>query len=296
MSVRDSIKIITLASAASMLPGVAFAANPTFGAWTATNGVGIGGCPTGFTCEEINSGDGFSQATVTENADPSNAFIRTIVTDVAAGCNSFATCAFSDENFVKTDGTSTGISARQSINDLPLNFSSSVELASGWALVPNTPSVNINQGLTADPDGTANNGDEFNTAFNLQVNLDGSGNQTGKSMNVSQDVGLGAGTTDNQVFDVRERSGTLQTIPGSATLAGDSVSWVAGDDVLLTWISQDVDIGSTGSSLFAFQSVENKTTDPGNPVSDFSTTSNDPTNAPFDWGAGSDVENTFGSP
>jgi hypothetical protein len=296
MSVRNSIKIITLAGAASMLPGIATAANPTFGAWTATDGVGIAGCPSGFTCEEINAGDGFSQATVTEIADPTNVFIRTVVTDVAAGCDSSASCAFSDENFVKTDGTSTGIAARQSINDAAVNFGSSVEINSGWALVTGSPNVNITQSLTDDPDGTAGNGDEFSTAFNLAVALDSGGSQVGKDMSVTQDVGLGVGSTDNQAFDVREKSGTLQTNAGSSTLGGDTVSWVSGDDVLLTWISQDVDIGSTGSSLFAFQSVENKTTDPGNPVSDFSTTANDPTNPPFDWASGSDVETTFGAP
>ena len=295
MSVRNSIKIITLAGAASMLPGIATAANPAFGAWTATNGTGIAGCPSGFTCEEINAGDGFSQATVTDNSDATNVFIRTVVTDVAAGCNDVASCAFSDENFVKTDGTSTGIAARQSINDSSVNFGSSVEINSGWALVTGTPNVNISQSLTDDPDGTANNGDEFSTNFDLAVALDSGGNQIGKDMTVTQDVGLGVGSTDNQVFDVREKSGSLQTNSGSSTLGGDTVSWLSGNDVLVTWISQDVDIGSTGSSLFAFQSIENKTTDPGNPASDFSTTANDPTNAPFDWAAGSDVETTFGT-
>lgn len=295
MSVRNSIKIITLAGAASMLPGIAAAATPAFGGWTATDGTGIAGCPSGFTCDEINAGDGFSQATVTEITDPSNVFIRTVVTDVASGCNDATTCAFSDENFVKTDGTSTGIAAKQLINDTALNFSGSTVINSGWALVAGQPNVDITQSLTDDPDGTANSGDEFTTDFNLAVALDGSGNQIGKDMNITQDVGLGAGTTDNQAFDVREKSGTLQTNAGSSTLGGDTITWASGDDVLLAWISQDVDIGSTGSSLFAFQSVDNKS-DALTPISDFSTTANDPTAPPFDWAPGSDVETTFGAP
>ena len=155
--------------------------------------------------------------------------------------------------------------------------------------------MDISQTLTDDPDGTAANGDEFSTGFNLAVALDSGGNQIGKDMNITQDVGLGVGSTDSQVLDLREKSGTLQTNAGSSTLGGDTINWASGDDVLVTWISQNVDIGSTGSSVFAFQSVENKTTDPGAPVSDFSTTSNDPTNPPFDWAGGSDVETTFGA-
>jgi len=154
--------------------------------------------------------------------------------------------------------------------------------------------------LSDDPDGTASSGDEFTTSFNLQVNLDGSGAQTGRTMDITQDVGLAsAGSpTDNQEFEVRERSGSLQQTPGSALLGGDTVDWVNGDDVMVTWVSQDVDIGSTGSSLFAFQSVENKSgsaTTATDLVSDFSTTTNDPTNAPFDWAPGSSVDSTFGT-
>ncbi len=300
MSVKYTIKVITLAGAASMVPGIASADNPAFGAWSATNGTGIAGCPSGFTCEVINSGDGFQQSNVTEVADPTNVFIRTVITDVAAGCNDFSTCAFSDENFVKTDGTSTGIAGRQSTNDSAVNFTSSVEINTGWAanVASPPPNVNINQALSDDPDGTASNGDEFTTSFNVQVNQDGSGNETGRTMDISQDVGLGAGSTDNQVFAVRERAGDLQTSPGAAALGGNTVDWVSGDDVMVTWVSQDVDIGSTGSSLFAFQSVENKdgsATTPTDVVSDFSTTANDPTNPPFDWSSGSDVDTTFGS-
>jgi len=311
MSVRNTIKIITLAGAAAMLPGVASAANPTFGDWTATGGTisnAGANCPTGFTCETINSGDGFLQANVTEDADPTNVFVQTIITDSGASCDNTSTfCAFTDENFVKTDGTSNGIAAKQSSNDTALNFNSSVEINTGWALTVASPppSVVINQGLSDDPDGTASNGDEFTTTFNLQVNLDSGGTQTGKSMDIAQDVGLGAGTTDNQGFAVRERSGDLLGASGSSTLGGNTVDWAQdvgtpanSDDVMVTWISQDVDIGGAGSSLFAFQSVENKSgtsSTPDNLVSDFSTTANDPTLPPFDWDTSSDVDATFGA-
>ena len=314
MSVRNTIKIITLAGAAAVLPGVASAANPTFGDWTATGGTisntGVN-CPSGFSCEVINSGDGFLQANVTETAHPTNVFVQTIITDSAATCDNDTTfCAFTDENFVKTDGSSgsNGISGRQTSNDVALNFSSSVNINTGWALTVATPppSVVIHQGLSDNPDGTNNNGDEFTTTFDLQINLDNLGAQTGKSMDISQDVGLGAGTTDNQGFVVRERSGDLLAASGTTTLGTATpatVNWAQdlgtpadSDDVMVTWISQDVDIGGAGSSLFAFQSVENKsgTSTIDQLASDFSTTANDPTVAPFDWGNGSDVKATFG--
>jgi len=303
MSVRNSIKVITLAGAAAMLPGVASAANPTFGDWTATGGTisNTGGnCPTGFSCEVINSGDGFLQANVTEIADPANVFVQTIITDAGATCDNSATfCAFTDENFVKTDGTSNGIAARQSATDTALNFSSSVVINTGWALTgPSTRSVDITQALTDDPDGTASTGDEFSTSFDLGINLNTSGVQTGKSMNIAQDVALGT-ATDSQVFDLRERSGDLSVAAGSTTLGTPTpatVDWVAGDDVMMAWISQDVDIGGAGSSLFAFQSIENKSGTSSTTVnlaSDFSTTANDPTTAPFEWGA--DEVATFGA-
>lgn len=298
MKLRNTITLTALAGVITIMPSIASAANPAFGSWTATNGINITGCPAGFTCEVINSGDGFQQANVTENADPSNVFVQTIITDVASGCSDFASCAFSDENFVKTDGISTGISGRQSTNDAALNFSSSVEINTGWALDVASPpsSVNINQGLTGDPT-PGQPGDEFVTAFNLLVNLDSNGVQTGRSMNISQDVGLGVGSGDNQVFDVRQLSGTLQTNTGSSTLGATpvTVNWQSNDDVMVAWIGQDIDIGSIGSSVFAFQSVENFTAPRAGVTSDFSTTANDPTAAPFDWAVGSDVDATFGA-
>lgn len=295
MSVRNTIKIITLAGAATMLPGVASAGDPTFGNWDVSAGsIDVeGNCPSGWTCSVTNSGDGFAQATVTDGTDT---YVQTIITDSSATCDPNVTgdCAFVDENFVKTDGTSSGIAARQIANDSASNFTNDVTINTGWAL-GSGPNVDINQTLSDDPDGTPNSNDEFATAFNLQVNLDASGNQTGLTMAVSQDVGLGVGGTDSQTFEVREASGDLQSTPGSAVLNSNTISWADTDDVLVTWISQDVDIGSSGSSVFAFQSVENKTTDPGAPVSDFSTSVNDPTAAPFDWGSTSDVKATFGA-
>lgn len=292
MSVRKTIKIITLAGVAAILPGVASAATPAFGSWTSTASGGtstITGCPAGFTCTTINSGDGFLQANVTDGTD---AFVQTIITDSASTCTGTA-CAFSDENFVKTSGTagSNGIAAKQSSTDAALGFSSSVEINTGWALTGQ--SVDINQTLT--DAGTAGTGDEFDTTFDLAINLHPTtGVQTGKSMNIGQDVKLGVGTTDSQVFDVRERSGDLSVATGSNNIGGGAATtWALGNDVMMTWISQNVDIGGAGSSLFAFQSLENITTAPGVPETVFSTTANDPTAAPFEW-LGDEVS-TFGA-
>ena len=288
MSVRKTIKIITLAGAAAMLPGVASAATPAFGSWTSTESGGvstIGGCPATFTCTTIISGDDIRQANVTDGVD---SFVQTVITDDAATCT-YATCDFSDENFVKTDGVSTGIKARQSITDTSGGFAGSVQINSGWALTGGVPNVDISQTLSDPGTGAAN--DEFDTSFGLEIGA----TTADKSMDISQSVKLGVGTTDYQDFEVRERSGSFSTVAGTATLplgGGDSASWVASNDVMVTWIDQVVDIGGAGSSLFAFQSVENKTVP--DLADTFSTTANNPAATPFDWAPSSDVEDTFG--
>lgn len=291
MSVRKTIKIITLAGVAAIMPDMASAATPAFGSWSSSAAGVITGCPAGFTCSVINSGDGFLQANVTDGTD---AFVQTIITDSASSCTP-ATCPFSDENFVKTSGTagSNGIAAKQSSTDAALGFSSSVEINTGWALTGQ--SVDINQTLSDIGTGTASDGDEFDTTFDLAINLHPTtGVQTGKSMNIGQDVKLGVGTTDSQVFDVRERSGDLSVAAGSNNVGGGvATTWAGGNDVMMTWISQNVDIGGAGSSLFAFQSLENITTAPGVPETVFSTTANDPTAAPFEWDT--DEISTFGA-
>ena len=134
-----------------LFPQMVRAANPTFGGWSVPSDTSIEGCPTGYTCETIDSGDGFTQANVT---DGTGTYVQTIITDSGATCDP-STCSFSDENFVSTDdpywyeldategsssngatfeyfssnsGTSTGISAA-AVNDSSMQFNNTFDVS-----------------------------------------------------------------------------------------------------------------------------------------------------------------------
>jgi len=285
MNIRRTIKILSLAGAgvavgAVMLPGIATSATPGFASWSASTGT-ISGCPSGFSCTELVGGDGFRQVQVNDNSS-SDSFVWTIVTDTGV-TGSASTLPFSDENFVKTDGTSTGIADSQRVNDNSNGtFGGTVSILTGFASGGND-TVNIQQTLGANPDGLANTGDEFANTFNMTVNLDSSGNQTGRFMRIDQNTALG-NSTDTQIFAIRASAGSALTTTGSLTLGGTAVNWSAGDDILLTWVGQGLTLGSLGSSQFGFEGLTNNTT--AATSSEFSQASA----GPFQWDA-----TTFGT-
>ena len=289
MNIRRTIKILSLVGAgvavgATMLPGTATSATPGFGSWSAASGT-ISGCPSGFSCTELVGGDGFRQVQVNDNSS-SDSFVWTIVTDTGAN-GSASTLPFSDENFVKTDGTSTGIADSQRVNDTTNGtFGGTVSILTGFASGGND-TVDIQQSLTADPNGVPGTGDEFSNTFNMTVNLDSSGNQTGRSMNIDQNTALG-NSTDVQVFAIRAAAGSALTAAGSLTLGGDTVSWNAGDDVLLAWVGQGLTLGSLGSSKFGFEGITNNTPVPATTASEFSQVSTGASNdsPSFAWPGG----------
>lgn len=277
MDIRRTIKMLSLAGAgvaasALLVPGSAISATPGFGAWSASNGT-ISGCPSGFSCTELVAGDGFRQVQVNDSNSAAS-YVWTIVTDTGAN-GSASTLPFSDENFVKTDGTSTGIAGQQTVNDTSNgNFNSQVSILTGFAAVGGVNSVNINQTLTADP--TPAPGDEFSNTFNMKVNLDSAGNQTGRTMQIDQNTALG-NSTDHQIFTIRGAQGTMLTSGGSITLGGTPVAWNAGDDVLLTWVGQGLTLGSLGSSLFGYEGFTDNTSSASNSQFDQAHT------GPFAW-------------
>jgi hypothetical protein len=285
MNIRRTIKILSLVGAgvavgATMLPGTATSATPGFASWSASSG-NITGCPSGFSCTELVGGDGFRQVQVNDNGS-SDSFVWTIVTDTGA-TGTASTLPFSDENFVKTDGTSTGIADSQKVNDTSNGtFGGTVSILTGFAS-GGTDTVQISQSLSANPDGLSNTGDEFSNTFDMTVNLDSSGNQTGRFMNIDQNTALG-NSTDVQIFAIRASSGSALTTTGSLTLGGTAVSWTAGDDILLTWVGQGLTLGSLGSSQFGYEGLTNNTTTATN--SEFSQADA----GPFAWDAA-----TFGT-
>lgn len=287
MNIRRTIKILSLAGATVavgtvMLPGTASSATPGFGSWWSATGGNISGCPSGFTCTELVSGDGFRQFQVNDNSS-SDSFVGTIVTDTGV-TGSASTLPFSDVNFVKTDGTSTGIADSQTIKDSTNgNFDGSVQILTGFASGGND-TVHIDQSLSADPDGTAGTGDEFSNTFAMDVNLDSSGNQTGRFMTIDQSTALG-NATDVQIFTIRGAKGSALANAGSLTLGGDTVSWNAADDVLLSWVGQGLTLGSLGSSVFGFEGITNNTPATPTKASEFSqaSTGASDSNSPFPW-------------
>lgn len=285
MNIRRTIKILSIAGAGVaagmvMLPGTATSATPGFGSWSASGGT-ISGCPSGFTCTELVGGDGFRQVQVNDNSS-SDSFVWTTVTDTGA-TGTASTLPFSDENFVKTDGTSTGIADNQTITDNTNgSFSGAVQILTGFASGGND-TVDITQSLSANPDGLSNTGDEFSNTFNMTVNLDSTGSQTGRFMQIDQSTALG-NATDTQIFAIRASAGSALTTSSSMTLGGNTVSWTAGDDVLLAWVGQGLTLGSLGSSQFGYEGITNNTT---------STTASEFSQAdagPFQW-----LPGTFGT-
>ncbi len=300
MNIRRTINMLSIVGAglavgATFMPGTANSAAPSFGAWSASSGA-ITGCPTGYSCTDLVTGDGFRQAQVSDSSG--NSFVWTVVTDTGASGNppgSSGAVPFSDENFVVTSNSNlTGVADKQSISDSSNGqFDSTVSVLTGFAAPSGTSTVQINQSLAKDT-GLAT---AFNTSFAMTVNLNSTGVQTGRSMNIDQVTNLNS-TTDKQVFAIRGRSGTFLTSTASSSLtlgAGtstSSVTWNAGDDVMLTWVGQGLTLGGLGASQFGFEGITNNTS--ASTASTFSQANTGPTTSPFKWPT-ADGNNDFGT-
>jgi hypothetical protein len=284
-------------------PGPSF-----FDNWQVTGGqIQPGACPSGYSCQILTTGAGFLQQQLTETAT-NTSYIQTVITDTnAPDTQNPATLGYRDESFVQLGG-SNGVLGHQVQSQVTngTTFTSSSTLANGWANpTPSStsPNMSITQSLVS-PGGTAT-GDEFNNTFSmLIINDPTTGNVTDRSMSIDQKVGLGNGvtnSTDEQRFVLEQRQGAFTTANGSLTLAatsfdsnnqplnGGTVSWVSGDDVMVRWIGQRLDLGNQGTSQFGFEGAINNTTGPSSERTTFSTTSTGITpsgtgyQAPFDW-------------
>lgn len=300
----------TILTLAASFPLAAQAAGPItdnfFDNWQVTGGQisGIGGatpCADGFTCEILSSGDGFIQV---QWVDGNATYIQTIVTDTDADGDP-ADLAYVDESFVQL-GASNGILAQQrhTSDDTDGRFTNSSQLAIGWANPSpsgDNPTMTISQAFVS-PGGAAA-GDEFSNAFTMSL-ITGTGGPDGqdRSITIDQRVGLGDGLTasdDVQRFVLEGRQGAFTT-PGEIDLGSpfgfggatvgddpDPVTWSAGDDIMVRWLGQRLDLGSEGVSTFGFQGIVNN--DTSTEATTFSTSSAgiEPDNGgyvpPFDW-------------
>lgn len=285
-NVRDSIRVVGLAGMMAMAVPFAIEADPVFDNWSASGGTitpdtGAGsycGQAT-VTCTALVSGDGFLQQEV---VDAGTTYIQTIITD-AGVTGSPASLPYSDESFIK-QGANSGVMSQQRSTDNSsptFNFSNTATLYTGWAsaFIPTGSgmgNMNINQSFT-DQGNAAVDGDGLFNSFVMNINQDATGTVTGKKMSLRQDLGMGDGvaanTTDAQSFVVEQRSGNLNTAAGSLALqasssgtGGGTVSWAAGDDVLVVWLGQQVDTAAPGAgtslSKFGFESVTNRSSTP----------------------------------
>jgi len=308
---------------AALLPvGSAVAGGPGFDNIVLQSGTtgSLAGCPTGTPadCTPLIDGEGFLQQEVRVGGQT---YIQTVIIDPlssnAAADTAVSSLNFSDITFIQMSGGANGIKGMQRITDDPLTanpldttgnlFSGTTQLLIGtWADDgdPLTGDLAITQNFrdnsgtgTAIGSGTdaSQTQDDFVNSFSLDINLDGN-TQLGKKMDMQQDVGMSDPTVtspgdDFQRFVIRQRSGDLMPAAGSlelgaassGTTSGGTVEWTDSEDVMMTWLGQRVNLGGTGSAIFGFQSVDNKS-DALDPISTFST-STAGTDAPFTWDA-----------
>lgn len=319
MKLRSLIGISSLASALVVPLASNAAALPVFDNWTVSAGNISPGtspadaCPAGFSCETLTTGNGFIQRQLVDTS-ANVTYIQTIITDTGVS-GAPTSLGYRDESFVRLGGTNGILSQQsQSQTDTTGVFTTSSRLANGWANPTpgsTSPNMEVTQSFTSA--GGAATGDEFSNTFHMLI-VDGpDGNPLDQSMSINQQIGLGDGvtaSTDAQRFVLEERKGnTFVPAPGSLALAatsfdssnnalnGGTVTWAAGDDVMVRWIGQRINMGDTqGISEFGYEGVTNNT-DTANPVdkTTFSTTSAGITpqgagyQSPFDWNS------TFGA-
>lgn len=299
--------ILAIVPSMVFLPLAAQAAGglPIFNQWTVSNGDITVNCPTGFSCEVVSFGDGFTQVQWVDTGN-NTTYIQTVITDLGATSPNPANLNYSDESFVRL-GADNGIMSQQRHvqDDVLGRFENISALQIGWANPTpgaGSPNMNINQSFESPGTGVA--GDEFNTSFNMLIVHNQQGAIQDRQVTIDQRAGLGDGvvaTTDLQRFLLVRNEGVFTTQDGSITLGttstdslgnplnGGTVSWLAGNDIMVRWIGQTIDLGNQGVSQFGFEGVTNFTTD--NDVTTFSTTEpgiNDGAGGalpPFGWNA-----------
>lgn len=309
-SLRIFCGTLAIAPLMALLPLVSQAGGlPVFNQWAVDAGDITVTCPAGFSCEVVSFGDGFTQVQWVDTGDGTT-YIQTVITDLGATAPDPTDLDYRDESFVQL-GSGNGIMSQQShVQDDALGvFTNSSSLMIGWANpTPGPGSANVNIDQSFQSDGTAVAGDEFITSFSMEIINDGGGTVQDRSITIDQTAGLGDGvnpSNDEQRFLLERRQGAFTTADGSITLDatsfdasnnplnGGTVDWVTGDDVMVRWIGQSIDLGAQGQSQFGFEGVTNFTDD--EEATTFSQTSTGIIpdggggyEAPFDW------DTTFG--
>lgn len=234
-------KAILVCAVSLLIQPAVDAATPTFDNWAVTTNQTIKGqitgCPAGFSCTNLMSGNGFLQQSVTDGVDR---FIQTIITE--PGANGVATAQlYADESFVKPGNTGFGILSKRV--GIDAEFTGTSLLSSGWAAsAANLSVVQITQAIT--DAGTAVLGDEHSSTFTLDVTNDSLTNAvTSKALELESNVGMGDGVVNDSValqkFLIKQFSGDALTTSGSLDFGpAATVSWQAGGAISLVWLGQ----------------------------------------------------------
>jgi hypothetical protein len=307
---RKFCGVLAIAPSLALLSFAAHAASslPVFNQWTVDSGDIAVTCPAGFSCEVISFGDGFTQVQWV-NTNDGTTYIQTVITDLGATSPDPENLNYSDESFVRLGADNGILSQQRHVQDDDLGrFESTSALMIGWANpTPGAGSPHMDITQTFVSEGTAVAGDEFNTNFNMLIIHNEQGAIQDRSITIDQRAGLGDGVTatdDIQRFLLIRNEGAFTTQDGQIVLGstsfdsegnplnGGTVSWIAGNDVMVRWIGQSIDLDAQGMSLFGFQGVTNFSTT--NEATTFSTNA-----AGIDDGAGGFVfpygwDDTFG--
>ncbi len=204
--------------------------------WSASGGQISFNCPTGFSCRNAITDDGFIQVTLTDLATGEN-FFETIVTDRGAS-GSASSLAFYNQAVIKQlpineQTTFSGIANTMKVADSSDYMFNTSTIRSGWARRNDRPDIEIDQQTSW-------------TLFDFDANMDDVGNRTGLFLDMIQYASNPQQKLDEQIFVHTQVGGDMLTQSGSANLPGGySTNWNAGDHVAVTFMTVGNDPSSS---------------------------------------------------
>lgn len=196
--------------------------------WSVSNGKISVTCPSGFSCQNAITDDGFVQVTLTDRAT-GEVFFETIVTDRTA-TGSSSSLAFSNQAVIKQlpigeQTTFSGIANSMKVSDPHHVMYNTSTIRTGWARTEGIPDMVIDQQTSY-------------SLFDMDANMDDRGNRTGVFLDMIQYAANSKQKLDEQIFIHTEIGGDMLTQSGRADLPGGyNITWNAGDDIAVTFMT-----------------------------------------------------------
>ncbi len=229
-----------------------------FNTWTVASGEITATCPSGSSCGQAISMDGFMQRIVRDNAT-SREYFQTVVTDLDAS-GSPGSVPFSSESLVSQQSSSgqaiNGVLTQQLIND-GMGMTDRTVVRTGWA-ESSEPNITVDNRISQT---LANRNVSAETKFIYAANIDPDGNRTGFTIDSEQvldnatqiDPNARTFSRDDYIFVSREVAGDFLTSSGSM----GGMGWAAGDDIKTVWAGYVFDYGEE-SAVVSFQNWDNR--------------------------------------